>query len=293
MRVSVLHWNSPAACLATVGALRASGLPLEIVVVDNGSSPENRAALARGLPADVELLPLPANLGWGTAHNVVLRRWLDHEASEFCMVSAHDALPVGSCVAQVVRELEQHSGWGMACPEYGVPEVPSYSVLWGARLRPVAPRPPGATEEVDYCHGTLAVFRRACLREIGLHDEGFFAYGDETEIGLRARSRGWKVGLVWGAVLVNPGSGSGGAAIGYLWTRSTLRLARRYGGIPGLLGRLAVVLGATVRERFRGAPADSLSSPGARWLGIADYFRGRTGAPPQEISAPRRNAPAP
>jgi GT2 family glycosyltransferase len=285
MRVSVLHWNSPAACLATVAALRASGLPLEITVVDNGSSPENRTELERGLAQDVEVLPVPANLGWGAAHNLVLRRWLDHEESEFCIVSAHDARPAADCLVRVLRELAAHPDWGMACPEYGVAEVPRYSVLRGARLLPVTPRPPGTTEEVDYCHGTLAIFRRACLRDAGLHDERFFAYGDEAEIGLRARRRGWKVGLVWGAVLVNPGSGSGAAAIGYLWTRSTLRLARQFGGVPGLLGRLAVVLAATAREWLRRAPAASLSSPRARWRGVVDYFRGYTGAPPPDIGS--------
>jgi GT2 family glycosyltransferase len=123
MRVSVLHWNRPAECLATVEALRAVGLPLEITVVDNHSNADAISELEAALPPDVELVKLPANIGWGPAHNVVLRRWLEEESSEFCVVSAHDALPQEDCLAHVVRALELHPTWGMACPEYGTPEI--------------------------------------------------------------------------------------------------------------------------------------------------------------------------
>ena len=279
MRVSVLHWNRPAECIATLRSLRASGLPLEITVVDNHSSAAALGELEASLPADVDLVRLPANVGWGPAHNVVLRRWLDEEQSEFCVVSAHDALPQGDCLAEVVRALESHPSWGMACPEYGSAEIPVYAGIRGARMVPVERRAAGTCEEVDYCHGTLAVFRRQCLKDIGLFDERYFAYGDETEIGMRARRAGWKVGLVWGAVVVNPGSWSGSSVIGYLWTRNSLRLARAHGGVPGLLLRLGYVAAVTCALRLAQASPASLSSPVARWEGIRDFLRGYCGAP--------------
>jgi GT2 family glycosyltransferase len=171
----------------------------------------------------------------------------------------------------------------MACPEYGSPEIPVYAGARGPRLVRVAARQAGSCEEVDYCHGTLAVFRRRCLQEIGLFDEGYFAYGDETEIGIRARRQGWKVGLVWGAVVVNPGSWSGSTAIGYLWTRNSLRLARSHAGVAGLLLRLVYVTLATCALRLARVPGNSMSAPAARWAGILDYLRGYCGAPPLAV----------
>jgi len=288
VRVSVLHWKRPVECCATVAALRAQGVAMDLTVVDNHSSPAHVAHLRGQLPTDVELLELDENVGWGAAHNRVARRWLSEEDTPYLLVSAHDALPEPGCVKKLVDAMAAHPRWGMACPDYGTAELPSFSTLRGARLRSAEARAPGTHEEVDFCHGTLALFRRDCLSDIGLYDESYFAYGDETEIGVRARRRGWAVGLVWGATVVNPGSWSGDAVIGYLWTRNSLRLAKTFGGSAAVAGRLGVVLAATLRETLRGAPAGSLSSPAARMRAIADYLRGYAGGPPPSVVALNR-----
>ncbi len=283
MRASILHWNRPADCLTTIEALRAQGVPLQVTVIDNNSSAESFHKLGEGLPSDVELIRLSENVGWGPAHNLVLGRWLEQETSPYCVIGAHDALPQPGCLQRLTAALDQHPDWGMACPEYGRAEVTTYGPVRGARLRKVSPRQNGTHEEVEDRHGTLAIFRRDCLRAIGPFDEGFFAYGDETEIGLRARRAGWKVGLVWGAVVINPGSSSNEAAIGYLWTRNSLRLARVLGGRLGLAMRLVYVILVTGALWFTRAPVESLSSPAARWRAIRDYLSGYSGPPPQTL----------
>ena len=47
-------------------------------------------------------------------------------------------------------------------------------------------------EEVLWPDGCAAMYRKAMLDEIGGFDEDFFAYGDDAELGLRARIAGWK-----------------------------------------------------------------------------------------------------
>jgi GT2 family glycosyltransferase len=47
-------------------------------------------------------------------------------------------------------------------------------------------------EEVLWPDGCAAMYRRAMLNQIGGFDEDFFAYGDDAELGLRARIAGWK-----------------------------------------------------------------------------------------------------
>ncbi len=47
-------------------------------------------------------------------------------------------------------------------------------------------------EEVLFPSGCAALYRREMLEEVGLFDEDFFAYGDDTDLGLKGRLAGWK-----------------------------------------------------------------------------------------------------
>ena len=47
-------------------------------------------------------------------------------------------------------------------------------------------------EEVLWPDGCAALYRKAMLDQIGGFDEDFFAYGDDAELGLRARIAGWR-----------------------------------------------------------------------------------------------------
>ena len=47
-------------------------------------------------------------------------------------------------------------------------------------------------EEVLWPDGCAAMYRKPMLDQIGGFDEDFFAYGDDAELGLRARLAGWK-----------------------------------------------------------------------------------------------------
>jgi GT2 family glycosyltransferase len=47
-------------------------------------------------------------------------------------------------------------------------------------------------EEVLWPDGCAALYRKEMLDQIGGFDEDFFAYGDDAELGLRARIAGWR-----------------------------------------------------------------------------------------------------
>jgi hypothetical protein len=49
--------------------------------------------------------------------------------------------------------------------------------------------------------GSAALYRRKMLDEIGLFDELFFLYCEDTDLGLRARWAGWECGYVPGAIV--------------------------------------------------------------------------------------------
>jgi GT2 family glycosyltransferase len=282
-RVSIVHWNRPEECLATVAAFQSASINLAIEVVDNHSTDEAFARLRDSLPEGVVLSRLPENVGWGSAHNVVLERWLEDGAEAFCFVSAHDALPEPGCLEALLDAMRAHPSWGMACPEYGKGELPVYGLLRGPRVVPHERGHAGQVTEVEHAFGTLIVLRRESVAQAGAYDRGYFAYGDEVEICLRFRRQGWQIGLVWGAVVHNPGTWVSSPVVGYLWARNAPRIARSTHGVAGMIARLLVILISTARDTLRRAPAGSQASPRARWLGVRDFFRGYRGAPPSEV----------
>jgi GT2 family glycosyltransferase len=65
-------------------------------------------------------------------------------------------------------------------------------------------------DEVLFPDAAAALYRRVMLDVIGLFDETFFAYGDDADLGLRARLAGWKCTYVPSAVVYHEHSATAG-----------------------------------------------------------------------------------
>lgn len=276
-KLLVVHWNQPQACAATVAAFLAQNVPLGVTVIDNDSAAEAFSGLRAELQERVEFVRLNENRGWGGALNVALERWLREEEEPFCLISAHDAEPAADCLPLLLAAAAADPRLGIVCPQYPEPFIARLSPVRGVIPEAVAPRARGSVEEVDAPHGTLMLVRRDCLQEIGLFDERYFAYGDEHELGLRARRRGWKVALVWGALVTNPGTRTASAWRSYLFARNSLLLVHDYVGSSAAWLRTGLLTGNTLR-RLAFAQEDGLSAR-ARWRGVRDFLRGRYGKP--------------
>lgn len=276
-----MHHDAPEACCASVKAFCDQGVPLSVTIVDNASAPAALAELRRRLPG-AAILPSPTNLGFGPGANLALRAWLaDAAAGEWVAVAPHDAVPGPGCLARLLEEASTHPDAAFVSAEFGpgFDHVPAVDIAIGGYYRP-ATRGTG-WEDVDYPHGTLFLARRAALRQIGLFDERYFAYCEEVDLGLRARAAGWRVGLVWGAVVTNSRLPHQLLA-DYLEVRNTLMLVRvHFGRVPAIT-RLVLSIGPLVgraavdRRRWR----THLALEGRA---VVDACRGRSGPPPPSV----------
>jgi GT2 family glycosyltransferase len=283
MPVFVVHWNRPWECIRTVECLLNQDLPLNISIVDNSSKLENYQVLVEHLPAEIEIIRLEENKGWGGGLNILLQRWLKDRSNEqnYCFISAHDALPQGQCLSILLRSAQGDPKIAIACPEYGSDnDLPCYSPVRGPRLLPSPHRSSGDVESVDFAHATLFLIRKDCLKEIGLFDERYFAYGDEYDIALKARRFNWKVVLVWGAIVINPISGTSKPILSYLFARNTLLLARTYGGWIHAISRMSLMFLNTLRLSLKPSIKRNDFHPTAKLLGIRDFLLKRYGPPP-------------
>jgi N-acetylglucosaminyl-diphospho-decaprenol L-rhamnosyltransferase len=275
----VVHWNQPAACAATVRALLDQNVPLKVAVLDNASAPDAHDDLRARVGCEVEIIRLTENKGWGPALNIALRKWLETEQDPFCLISAHDAVPAPDCLRLLLGAIRSDLRIGIACPQYSDATVAHLSALRGVWQDIGTPLPRGTAQFVDVPHGTLLLVRRECLAQIGLFDERYFAYGDEHELGARAVRNGWKVALVWGALVTNPETSTPSVWRSYLFARNSLLLVRTYYGRLAASLRAGIILANTARHCFSRPDKNFAFSAGARLRAVRDYFIGRYGRP--------------
>ena len=290
--VVIVHRDEPGRCVRTAGAFLAQDVPVQLTVVDNGSSPEAVRQIEAQLP-DAEVIALGANKGFGPAANVGLRRWLETGTADWAVVAAHDALPEPGCLRRLLDALATRPRAGLASAVYGEQNVG----VWLARtdMKPVVDRYFGSIlvaaerssgwEDAGHPHGTLMIAGRQCLTEVGLFDERYFAYCEEADLGERARRAGWEVGVVWDALVENPHMSGGSAAVEYLQLRNSLLLVRdHFGRYPAFI-RLTMALGDTAIRTLLPKRRTPIFSLPARCRAIVDFGRGRYGPPPASLLA--------
>ncbi|VVM06502.1 glycosyltransferase family 2 protein [Methylacidimicrobium tartarophylax] len=282
----IAHWNAPEACLKSVDCLQKLEVPLRIVIADNASDPEKRAQLCQGLPKEVEVVALAENRGFGGALNVLLRRWLaESPEDEICFLASHDVIPRKDCLALLAKALLSDPTIGIACPDQDAevaPVYPHFTPIRGPRSVRCQPGKKGEWKDVVFANATLFAVRKRCIRELNLFfDERFFCYGEEYDFGLRVSRAGWRVILVWGATVDNPGRAAPSLLYSYLHGRNSLFLALRYGGSPAAAVRALLFALNTVRFLCLDAKNHRIDEFGlGRACALIDFFRGRYGPPP-------------
>ncbi len=209
----IVNWNRREllrACLESLAAQECSDF--ETILVDNGSTDGSVEMVQR------EFGPRP-ELG--------LRMIVNSENRGFCAANNQGiAAARGRYVALLNNDAEAAPGWlaalrgafdgapdiGMAASKILVWEDPGRIDKAGHLIYPDGQNRGRGTGERDigqydrpeealWPDGCAAMYKRAMLDEIGGFDEDFFAYGDDAELGLRARIAGWRCLYVPDAVV--------------------------------------------------------------------------------------------
>lgn len=152
-------------------------------------------------PPGIEVLPLVANPGFGTACN----RGADRGQGEWILFLNPDCRPRVADLERLLalaREVPGLAALGPGLYREGGRVDRSHGVDLASPWRLLdRPRPPRGLREVDWVAGTCLLVRREAFEEVGGFDEAFFLYCEDADLCLRLRRRGWRV-MVTGAVSV-------------------------------------------------------------------------------------------
>lgn len=270
-------------------ALReTAGIAGSITVVDNdsgdGSYEKIRdAVLSRGWDDRVRVVQSGHNGGFGAGNNVAIRLGLpDGSAPDFVYLLNSDAFPEPGSVQILLDAMLAHPECGFS-GGYTFGEHHNYhntafrfpgilsefesaagtgpiSLL--LRKHVVAMPEPAESMAVDWLAGASLLIRRKALDDIGLFDERFFLYFEETDLCLRARRAGWGARYVKESRIMHIGSVSTGMnhwkrIPGYWFDSRLWYFTKNYGVVYAGLATLANLTGSMIlrtRQILRGRP---------------------------------------
>lgn len=237
----ILNWRTADMTLQSAeAALREmKGIPGALTIVDNDSGDGSFEKLsaeitARGwdkAPVPVQVLQAGRNGGFGAGNNVGIRAGLLHGTRpDYVYILNSDAFPDQGAIRALYDHLNANPATGFAGSyihgDDGVAHRTAFrfpsamsefesSIRFGpvSRLlrRHIVAQPiPEVTTQVDWLAGASIMMRQDVLDSIGLFDETFFLYFEETELCNRAHTAGYALDYVRESSVTHIGSVSTG-----------------------------------------------------------------------------------
>jgi N-acetylglucosaminyl-diphospho-decaprenol L-rhamnosyltransferase len=248
----------------------------ETIVVDHGSSDGTLEIVRRRFPQTRVIEQ--ENRGMGGGNNTGMRI----ASGRYFLLLNSDAWVVDDAVDQLVRFADAHPDAAVVGPRLLNPDgslqpsARAFPTLWRLSteylfLRKLAPRSRllngfyeggfrhDEAREVDWLFGACLLVRRDAADQVGLFDEDFFMFSEETDWCYRFRQAGWSVWFFPGAEVVHVGGASHGGRLFAENVRGHLRfLAKHRGAREAERARRLLLAGVRLRllvfrgERRRG-----------------------------------------
>jgi N-acetylglucosaminyl-diphospho-decaprenol L-rhamnosyltransferase len=274
----LLNFRTPEMTLQALEAVlrEMQDIPGSISVVDNDSGDGSFEMIRDAVQASgwerVRVVQSGRNGGYGAGNNCGIRMGLpDGSAPDFVYLLNSDAFPEPGSLPILIDYMVRHPRVGFAGGRIhgqdGVLHQSAFrfpSVLsefeGAAATGPisrllnkhiVAMPAPQTVQEVDWLAGASLMVRRETLDEIGLFDEDFFLYFEETDLCLRARRAGWTSVYVPQSRVMHIGSVTTGMKtwrrVPFYWFDSRLRyFTKNHGAAYAAMATLAHLAGALI-----------------------------------------------
>ncbi len=208
LSIIIVSWNTRELLLRCVKSVVESGpeISREMIVVDNGSWDGSIHEVEKAFPF-VDLVGNEKNLGFAKAVNQGLRK----ASGRYILLLNPDTEVKNGAIHELLSFMESHSRTGVAgaqllnsdgSKQNSIANFPSLATeLFNKRLlRWLFPRRfPGKERkysepvEVDSVVGACMMVNREALDQVGVLDEDYFLFLEETDWCYRMKKAGWKI----------------------------------------------------------------------------------------------------
>ncbi len=292
--VAVVNYRSADLVLDCIRSLAADSQDISVVVVDNASADGSKERIEAGLrelgsPDWVDFVPLDHNGGFAHGNNVAIRHGVEKNGGkwpEFVWFLNPDTYVRPGACAALIAFLEAHPDVGIVGSRLEDPDgtgqasryrFPSIASEFEAGLRLgvvsrllsdkiVASALVDHDHEIDWVAGASMMVRRAVFDAVGLMDDDYFLYFEETDFCLASKRAGWRCWYVPQSRVVHLVGQSTGVTvrnaaprrIPRYWLASRKRyFAKNHGRVYAFCADVAWTIGYTtwrIRRRLQGKP---------------------------------------
>jgi hypothetical protein len=205
--IVIVNWNTRELLLDCLASLYATvrALRFEVFLVDNASS-DGSVEAVQGQYPQVEIIQNEKNLGFAAANNKALRVM----QGKYALLLNTDTVLTEGAIANLFAYLENHDAVGMACGQLlnvdgsrqnSIANFPgvlgllcneTILRLLFSRKFPSKRQEYRAPIEVESCIGACLMVRKKAMDAVGLLDERYFFFLEETDWAFAMRKAGWK-----------------------------------------------------------------------------------------------------
>jgi len=217
--IIIVNWNGRAYLPDCLDSLAGQTFrDFEVILVDNGSVDESVSFVKEHYPW-VKLVLLGENTGFSVGNN----RGMEHAAGEYIITLNNDTRAESDWLETLVKTAVRYPNAGMIgcriCSFDDTDIIDSIGMgicrdgmsrgrFRNRRWSDLSCR---EVEEILFPSACAALYRRSMIDVIGFFDDDFFAYAEDSDLGLRGRLAGWEAVSATRAVVYHKYSKSSGS----------------------------------------------------------------------------------
>jgi hypothetical protein len=199
--IIIPNWNGEDFIINCIESLVDQSMAAEIVVVDNGSV-DLSVSLVKATFPSTTIIELPKNLGFAGGVNTGIRYALER-GYEYVVLFNNDAVADKQWLQRLVEAADRHPRVGIVTGKLMSIDKKHFDSAgetfydWGVPTpRGRGEKDSGQFDNPAYLFGATAgasLYKSKLINQIGLFDEDFFAYYEDSDINFRAQLSGWEV----------------------------------------------------------------------------------------------------
>lgn len=221
--IVILNWNGEkriSTCLESLMRISSKHF-WKPVVIDNYSSDKSLQVIKQTF-SHIALIKNKKNLGWAGGNNVGIKHALQHRADAILLLN-NDTIVTNNFLDPLIERLFSKKEIGIISPKvYALGKKKSVIANAGNFIRPhryfgkeagigeVDKGQCNTITETDYVAGTAMLIKKEVFEKIGLLNEKYFLYYEDSDFCYRARKKGFRCNFVQESIIYHKGAATSG-----------------------------------------------------------------------------------